>query len=371
MHQPHILFAPVLKAEKWVSIDLQQENILDALTAQPSPPPLTVVTVPETGAHIPMIRRLLRDVALPIQIRSHAAQHRGPTVLHVSDHSYGHLCRAHQPCVINCNDLHHFVTPDLSGLTLWRWKRRAATMRRADRIVTVSENLAREVCHHLQIPEENVIAIHGGIDTHVFSDVPSADDSALVPEIARLRVKHPVILNIGSNIRRKNLPTVLRALSILNRDHRLDARLVKIGAKLHGSDHQPLMDELDLNEAVIDLGHQSPAQVASACRQALALSFASLYEGFGRPTLEAQACGLPCVLADASCMREIGGDGALYHNPTDPADLASQLERVLTTPGLRDELILKGHANTQRFSWSEYATQLTQIYQEVAAVRQS
>lgn len=366
MSEPHILFAPVLKSEGWVSIDLQQANILDALNAQPSPPSLTVVTVPESGAHIPMIRRILRDVALPLQIRSQARQINGPSLLHVSDHSYGHFCRAHQPCVINCNDLHHFVTPDLTGLTLWRWKRRAATMRRADRVVTVSENLAREVCQHLAIPRERVTALHGGIDTGVFTSTPSGNDPALAPEIARLRANHPVILNIGSNIRRKNLPTVLRSLDLLNRQHKLSARLVKIGARLHGSEYQPLIDELHLNDAVIDLGHQTPHQVAAACRQSHALAFASLYEGFGRPTLEAQACALPCVLADASCMREIGGDGALYHSPTDPADLAAQLHRLLTTPILRDELIQMGRQNTQRFSWTNYATQLQQIYLDVS-----
>lgn len=366
MNEPHVIFAPVLKSEGWISIDLQQENILDALRASNSPPSVSVLEIPERGACIPMIRRFLRDVYYPARIRAEVSAQREPTLLHVSDHSYGHLCRTHRPCVVNCNDLHHFVTPDLKGIALWRWKQRAATMRLADRVITVSENLAREVREHLQLPAERVVALHGGIDTRVFSAQPTSSDSALAPVVASLREKHPVILNIGSNIRRKNLPTVLRALAILRDSHQLDARLVKIGAPLHGGVYQTLMTELDLREEVIDLGYQTPEQVAAACRLAGALSFASLYEGFGRPTLEAQACGLPCVLADASCMREIGGDGALYHSPTDEQELAAQLHRVLTDSTLRSDLIQRGQRNVSRFSWSNYAAQLRQLYRDVA-----
>ena len=367
MKEPHILFAPVLKAEGWISIDLQQRNILEALQAQTSPPSLSIIRVPERGARVPMIRRFLRDLYYPARIRSEVAARSGPSLLHVSDHSYGHLCRANRPCVVNCNDLHHFVTPDLAGIALWRWKQRAATMRHADRVITVSENLAREVCQHLMLPPERVTALHGGIDTDVFRQHDSGHDSELAPKVAAIRKNNPVILNIGSNIRRKNLPTVLRALAILRDAHRLDARLVKIGTKLHGSDHQPLIDELRLNDAVIDLGFQTPQQVASACRLSGALSFASLYEGFGRPTLEAQACGLPCVLADASCMREIGGDGALYHPPTNERELAAQLHRVLTDTTVRADLIQRGLKNIDRFSWTNYASRLRQIYRQVSS----
>jgi glycosyltransferase involved in cell wall biosynthesis len=367
MKEPHILFAPVLKAEGWISIDLQQQNILEALRAEPQPPSLTEIRVPEHGAQVRMIRRFLRDFYYPARIRSEAHAAGSSTLLHVSDHSYGHLCRAHRPSIVNCNDLHHFVTPNLQGLTLWRWKQRAGTMRQADRIITVSENLADEVHRHLDLPRERITALLGGIDTELFrKDVDPATDEAQCPAIAEVRRQYPVILNIGSNIRRKNLLTVLRAMAQLRDDHEIEARLVKIGQPLHGGDQASLIEELHLQQHVIDLGFQTPPQVAAACRLATALSFASLYEGFGRPTLEAQACGLPCVLADASCMREVGGDAALYHRPTDSTDLAAQLKRVITDEAVRGRLIEDGLRNVARFSWSGYAQQLREVYHNVA-----
>ena len=109
-----------------------------------------------------------------------------------------------------------------------------------------------------------------------------------------------------------------------------------------------------------------PRQVAALCSQAHALAFASFYEGFGRPTLEAQACGLPCVLADASCMREVGGDGALYHEPLSHEACAGQLREALTNETARGDLIQKGLENVKRFSWSGYAEKLVRVYREVA-----
>ncbi|MDZ4286379.1 MAG: glycosyltransferase family 1 protein [Prosthecobacter sp.] len=363
----HILFAPVLRTEGWLSIELQEQNILEALHTHHPEWPLTRLAPDEAGTEQPMRRRWRRSITYPRLIREAAAKTGGRCVLHVSDHSYGHLCRAHTPCVINCNDLHHFVEPHLDPVRLWLWRQRVRTMRHAARVLTISAHLAGEVCEHLRLPPEQVTALPGGIDAEVFHPMSAETTAQLMPQVAALRRDHLLVVNIGTNHRRKNLPTVLRAVRHLISREKLPVKLLKVGPALRGGEHEALIAELGIADHIIDLGTLKPEQVAAVCNQAHALAFASLYEGFGRPTLEAQACGLPCVLADASCMREVGGDGALYHVPLDHEELAVQLVRAMTDAEMRRQLVAAGLENVQRFSWRSYADKLVRVYQEVAA----
>jgi glycosyltransferase involved in cell wall biosynthesis len=362
-----VMFAPVLKSEGWLSINLQQADILRALETTRPDLPVTVLQPAEGLSRLPLGKRFSREVLYPwLVVRTgRALSRRGfRPLLHVADHSYGHLCRWWQPSVVNCNDVTHFVRPEISGPSLWLWRRRVRAMRHARKILTISDHLAGEVRQHLPTDSGQVLGMPGGIDTSVFKPAARQEARPRVPGAGAFRPEDKLVVNIGSNVARKNLPTVLRAIAILRAQGR-PVKLLKAGKSLHDSEHAPLLRELGIADAVIDLGMLAPPQVAALCQAAHALSFASLYEGFGRPTLEAQACGLPCVLADSSCMREVGGDAALYHAPLDPHGLAAHLETALFDEDARARLIRRGFANVRRFSWSGYAARLREIYDEV------
>lgn len=362
-----VMFAPVLESEGWLSIDLQQADILRALGAnQPDLP--VVVLKPDRGfSRLPFGRRLCREVFYPLLIvrTGRTLSRRGfRPLLHVADHSYGHLCRWWNPCVVNCNDLTHFVRPEISGLSLRWWRGRVRAMRHADKILAISGPLAGEVRRLLPVMPERVTGLVGGVDTDCFKMVEREEARRLIPGIAALHEGERLVINIGSNVRRKNLPTVLRAIAIL-RSRGRPVRLLKVGEPLHGGEHAPLLRELGIDGAVADVGTVDPKGVAAICNLGHALAFASLYEGFGRPVPEAQACGLPCVLADTPCAREIGGDAALYHEPLDPAELALRMEDALFDENVRAGLIRRGLGNVRRFCWTGYTARLREIYDEV------
>ena len=366
---PQILLAPVLKAERWTSIDLLRENYVSGFHDHAPDWSVEDITPDERLAALPMGKRLLRDVVYPIQAAAHARHHarlgRSP-VLHVIDHSYGHLCSAWQPSVITCNDLNHFTYPTMSGPALWAWRARASRMKNASRVVCISAQLASEVHEHLHIPRERICVAHYGIDRAVFRKRDVEECAAVLPALASLAKTHRFIVNIGSNLERKNLATTLRALALLKHDRKMPVKLLKVGHSLLADGYGPLMDELGVSDDVLNLGALTPDQVSCVCSLSHALSFPSLYEGFGRPTLEAQACELPCVLADASCMKEIGGEGALYHEGRNHEQLAAQLERAISDAGQRRELIAAGLQNVSRFTWEAHIRALTTVYEEVA-----
>jgi len=361
-----VLFAPVLRSEGWSSIHLQTLDILTALRAHPNAPAITVVAPKETLARIPGGKIWLRDVSYPRLLRS-AASRIGSCVLHVSDHSYGHLCHAHRPVVVNCNDLHHIVRPELPAGQLARWTTRVRGLLVADRVLAISNHLADEIRSHLGIPAERVVALPGAVDHRVFRESPEPEASGMLPLLSALRKDHLLILHVGTNHPRKDLPTLLRAMQLLREDRRLPVKLVKIGPRLGTDPASRQLAASGVPTPVVDLGALNPAAVAAACRLAHVLAFPSYYEGFGRPVLEAQACGLPCVLAAAASLPEVGGEGSLYHPPGDHEALADQLEKVLTDRELRNRLIVAGRANASRYTWEKYADKLTAIYREVSS----
>lgn len=370
-NSPTILLAPVLKAEHWTSIDLLRANYLAGFRDYTPSLEMHEVAPPEAAAALPFGKRVLRDVIYPLHAGASARHYERlgqRPILHVIDHSYGHLCSTWKRSVITCNDLNHFTYPTMTGPALWTWRARARRMKDAAHVVCISAQLASEVHKYLHIPMERITVAHYGIDRDVFHKRTEAECIAAFPDLVQLAKTHRLIVNIGSNLQRKNLTTTLRALARLKHERKMPVKFLKIGHSLLQDGYGPLMDELGITEDVLNLGALTPDQVACVCSLAHALSFPSLYEGFGRPTLEAQACELPCVLARASCMEEIGGDGALYHEGTNDAELAAHLEQVFTVPSVRAGLIAAGLKNVARFTWQAHMQKLTAVYDEVASI---
>ncbi len=108
------------------------------------------------------------------------------------------------------------------------------------------------------------------------------------------------------------------------------------------------------------------ATLAALYRLASVFVFPSLYEGFGLPPLEAMAAGAPVVTSNVSSLPEVVGDAALLIDPMDAGAIAEAMARVLSDPDLRADLIARGHARVQAFSWDRSVARISEIYQEVA-----
>ena len=93
-------------------------------------------------------------------------------------------------------------------------------------------------------------------------------------------------------------------------------------------------------------------------KNARALVFPSLYEGFGLPPLEAQTLGCPVITSNAASLPEIAGDAALYFDPDDMPGLLAQLDRLESEAGLESTLRERGLLNAGRYSWEASAEQI-------------
>jgi glycosyltransferase involved in cell wall biosynthesis len=88
----------------------------------------------------------------------------------------------------------------------------------------------------------------------------------------------------------------------------------------------------------------SQEQLRAIYSDALMFIFPSLFEGFGWPVSEAQACGCPVFASNIEPMPEVGGNGAKYFNPLFPAEAAE----IIELSNLQ-EMSVAGFLNVSRF----------------------
>jgi glycosyltransferase involved in cell wall biosynthesis len=118
--------------------------------------------------------------------------------------------------------------------------------------------------------------------------------------------------------------------------------------------------------AVHELGRLTDEELVAAYRRSDMVVFASLYEGFGLPILEAQAMGRPVITSNFGAMREAAGDGALLVDPYSVEEIRAAILRIKNEPGLREDLVRKGRENAERFRADAIALEYAQIYRGLA-----
>ncbi|MGC9468974.1 MAG: glycosyltransferase family 4 protein [Anaerolineae bacterium] len=206
-------------------------------------------------------------------------------------------------------------------------------------------------------PPEKISVVYPGYDPDLH---PETDQGRLreVRQRYGLPMTGGYILFIGRIQPRKNLVRLIEAFGRIAAAD-LDVHLVLAGPT--GWLSEPI------TEAVADLGLGSrvsfPGFVEAEDKAALisgarVFAYPSLYEGFGFPVLEAQACGTPLLTSTTSSLPEVAGDGGLLVDPEDTDAIAAGLRRLLEDEALRERLTALGFENLKRFSWQRAAQQV-------------
>lgn len=162
----------------------------------------------------------------------------------------------------------------------------------------------------------------------------------------KFRLNDNYLLMVGTS-ERKNLKNIIRGFELSREGER---QLAITGNKPEG---------VRETRGVKYLGYVSDADLVRLNTGAEALVYATLYEGFGLPILQAMACECPVVTSNKSSMPEVAGEAAVLVNPDDPDDIASGVKKILKN---RDVYIKKGKENVKRFSWEKAARETLEVY---------
>ncbi|HDQ73980.1 MAG TPA: glycosyltransferase family 1 protein, partial [Chloroflexi bacterium] len=122
------------------------------------------------------------------------------------------------------------------------------------------------------------------------------------------------------------------------------------------------VESLDLEDKVICPGYVATDELPLWYNAASIVAYPSVYEGFGLPVLEAQACGAPVLTSNVSSLPEAAGDAAVLVDPYDVDALANGLERLLGDAALQLDLRGRGPIHARQFHWSHTARKTANVY---------
>ena len=236
------------------------------------------------------------------------------------------------------------------------------SLRRADRVITISEDARRDVIELCGVAPERVTPILLAADERFRPAPPEAVEAFR----RRQGLAERFVLYQGTLQPRKNVETLVRAYALLRSQGSDDHQLVLAGPR--GWQYEPIFDlirRLGLVDAVRFPGFVPDDDLPLWYSSAAVFAFPSRYEGFGLPLLEAMACGAPVVSSNASSLPEVVGDAGLMVDPSDVEGLCSALRRLLDDEPLRQAISVAGRARAQIFSWRRTAAETVQVYREV------
>ena len=236
------------------------------------------------------------------------------------------------------------------------------SVRRAARVIAVSEFTRADLCDVYDLDPAKVVAIPNGVSE---SFTPQPDAQARVRQ--RFGIDRPYMLCVGALQPRKNVPLAIEAYA------RVVGRGMNCELVVAGGDRGGRIDVLDailrngLTGRVHMLGHVEEEAMPALYSAARALVFPSLYEGFGIPALEAMATGTPVIASNTTGLAEAVGDAGLTVDPHSAEELADAMRRLLDDEALREQLVAAGLARAVNFTWGRAAAATARVYREALA----
>ncbi len=257
------------------------------------------------------------------------------------------------PYILTVHDLNHLDRSENSS-TLKRiyYKRVLRRLcRRSRAVLTVSEFSRRRIIDGLSVDPAYVFNVGNGVS-------PAFSMAGARREVAR-----PYLLCVSNRRGHKNEMRTLGAFAQSGLAGKID--MVFTGHETEALRRHAC--DLGIGSNLTFAGQLSEMQLAAFYRGATALVFASLYEGFGLPIIEAFACGVPVITSNVTSMPEIAGDAAVLVDPMRPAHIASAMQSMVESVDLRGGCVARGVERVKDFSWDSVARRVMSTVERVGA----
>jgi len=297
-------------------------------------------------------------IAVPIAIKKVR-----PDVIHYTNNMMS-FWDTKIPSIVTIHDMTPFILPDSFTYLHGAYHRAyfQFAVKKAVRIITISENSKNDICRILKVKEKKVVVIPNASFLAGQGDVIEYVDLENT-----LGVKLPFILYVGAIHPRKNVGRIIEAFSQLKQKNKIPHKLVIAGSLRWQFDRTLKCDGFDIvKDDIIFTGRVSDSVLINLYKQCAVFVYPSLYEGFGLPVLEAMSAGAPVVTSNTSALPEVAGDAAILVNPEDVGEIASAILRIINDTTLADELRRMGFERSAKFSWTNTAQRLLDVLETVS-----
>jgi glycosyltransferase involved in cell wall biosynthesis len=217
-------------------------------------------------------------------------------------------------------------------------------LRKSLAVVTVSEFSKKEISSYFKHLPKDIYVIYNAVN-----------EQFKVNKIENNNIS-PYLLAVSSQNYHKNFARLISAFLNLHKSKKIKENLLAVGKASPVFAKQSYND--DHSTSIHFTGRIKDEDLIKLYQNAEVFIFPSLYEGFGIPALEAQACGCPVIASNVAAIPEILKDSVVYFDPTNIFEIQNVIETVVHNPTLKTSLINKGLSNVSRFSWDESARKL-------------
>ncbi len=228
-------------------------------------------------------------------------------------------------------------------------------IRRANRIATVSEYSAKDISSQFGIDPDKIDIVYNGVN----EDFKPVDDIIKKETCEKYTQGHTYFLFLGLVHPRKNLTRIIEAFNQYRKSTSASTRLLIAGStKYQAEDTRLAYSNSPFKNDIVFTGRLSEDELVKVMGSSLALVYASLFEGFGIPILEAMSCGVPVITSNVTSMPEVGGNAVYYVDPFSMDSICKAMQAISENKKLRADLIQKGFEQKKKFSWDRSAKSL-------------
>jgi len=244
--------------------------------------------------------------------------------------------------VVTIHDLSFIRFPEMYARSFRNYYKNVLPLvvKRADRIICISNSEAQYLCQVFPWAESKVKVIYHGV---------SPDFKA-----GRSQVKKKKILAVSSLNEHKNLGRLLAAYE--NAMDRVEHDLVLIGSGREvvsgAGDLMKIVERVSKTGRLQFLGYVDESRLMEEYATSEIFILPSLFEGFGLPLVEAMSSGCVVLTSNASVMPEVCEDSALYFDPLSVDSITNVMVSACNNMALKSEYANRAVARADAFSWS-------------------
>ena len=312
-------------------------------------PNVTPVVVHPQARH-PVLFYIWFEWSIPFMLRKYKAD------LFLSPDSYMSLSTKVPTCLV-IHDLafehypEHFV---LSHRLYWRHYS-PLFAKKAKRIATVSTFSKNDISKSYNIPLEKIDVVYNGAHDE-YRPLTNEEREAAKKQYAD---GCEYFVFAGALHPRKNIVNLLKAFVLFKQRQHTNMKLVIAGRPAWKYEEvEQMQAEMPFKDDVKWVGYMNVDELSKVIGGAYALVYASLFEGFGIPILEALQCDVPAIVSNTSSMPEVAGDAALLVDPADPQDIANNMHLLYKDEALRTKLIANAREQVKKFDWNRSSASL-------------